>query len=139
VVVLNQCIKLVQRSRIYYQYCERRPHFLTFYEERQNTIFLIDCYFISEKGYLSPKKCKFCVILSFFAINKVKMTWETCVEAYKISKIQELPGIRPWTPSRDLYSTHWRPQVDPQIPCFKQCSIPLTSILGSATVIPLLL
>jgi hypothetical protein len=78
VVALDQCFKLVQRCHRYYQYCERRPYFLTFSEERPNTMSLIYCYFLWEDLYFSQKFQNFASFYQSFPIhndsNIVKVT-----------------------------------------------------------------
>jgi hypothetical protein len=50
VVALDQCFKLVQTGHRYYQYCEKRPYFLAFPEERPNTMSKVDLLlFLMEK------------------------------------------------------------------------------------------
>jgi hypothetical protein len=65
--------------------------------------------------------------------NTVKMTsWETCSEAYKISKIQGLLGA--WAPTRLRPGPTGGIRTAPRIPASNSVAPPPTSIPGSAPV-----
>jgi hypothetical protein len=102
----------------------KKPHFGTFSEGWKQCLWFIATF--EGKTYISVQKwVNFASVYQFYPIynerNIVKMTsWETCFKAYKISKIQELPGSLPPGPPPGLCpGPTGSLKAAPQTPCLK--------------------